>query len=129
MSAKSAYLRSALIQHALGESSFTMPSGAYLALYTSDPTIDNTGTEVSGGSYARQQISWSAEADGILENDTALSFSALPNIVTGTVTHWGILDASSGGNLLYFGQFDTPIVVVSGDSLTVAVGNVSIREE
>lgn len=124
--AKSAYLRSALLKHAVGKTAFTMPSGAYLALYTSDPTVNDSGTESTGGSYARQAITWGTESDGIIANSAAIEFAAMP---ASTVTHWGIRDAAAAGNLLYFGQFDIPIALNAGDPLTVAVGSVTIREE
>lgn len=122
---KSAYLRSRLVKHALGDTSFTMPTNTYLALYTSDPTVNDTGTEVTGGSYARKLLSWGTEASGILPTDTVADFTALP---TATITHWGIRDASSGGNLLYFGQLEFPIAVTSGQNLAFAAGDIYIAE-
>lgn len=122
---KSSYLRSRLLKHALGVSSFTMPAGAYLALYTSDPTVADTGTEVTGGSYARQAITFGTEANGIISNSSALAFSNMPSC---TVTHWGVRDASSGGNLLYFGQLDLAVQMIAGDPFPVNIGNLVLSE-
>jgi hypothetical protein len=93
---------------------------------TSDPTINNTGTEMTGSGYARQAITFGSESGGILANSAAVDYSNLP---AGTITHWAIYDAASSGNLLYFGVLDMPIPVNAGDPLTIAIGNISIREE
>lgn len=122
---KSSYLRSALVKHAVGKTSFTMPAAAYLALYTSDPTVSDTGTEVAGGSYARQSITWGTEANGEITNSNVVSFTDLP---AATITHWGIRDASSSGNLLYFGQLEVALTVTSGQDLAFAANNILIAE-
>lgn len=123
---KSAYLRTKVIEHVLGINAFTMPTDIYLALYTSDPTVDDTGTEVTGGSYARQLVSWGAESGGVVLSDTDITFNSLP---AGTVTHWALRDASSGGNLLYFGPMTVPIVAPGGEDLTIIAGNLSAQEK
>lgn len=123
--AKSAYLRDNLIEHALGVASFTMPTNVYLALFTTDPTIDDDGVEVSGGSYARQQLSLDTASNGRCASNTSETFSSLPACV---ITHWGIYDASSGGNLLYFGKFDIPIIRNAAENLVIASGNIAVSE-
>lgn len=122
---KSTYLKQAVIKAALGEASFPAISNVYLALYTNDPTIADTGTEVVGGSYARQQLSFAAASGGSKVSNTSETFSSMPAT---TVTHWGIRDASSGGNLLYFGSFDLPIQLNATDNLTIASGDIVIGE-
>jgi hypothetical protein len=123
--AKSAYLRDNLIEHALGVASFTMPTNVFLALFTTDPTINNTGTELSGGSYARQQLSLAAASNGRCASNTAETFSSLPACI---ITHWGIYDASTNGNLLYFGKFDIPIIRNAAEDLVIASGNIAVSE-
>lgn len=123
--AKSAYLRTRLVKHALAITSFTMPTNTYLALMTTDPTVANTGTEVVGGSYSRKLISWGTEANGNVPNNSLLSFTNMPAT---TVTHWAIYDASTSGNLLYFGKFEIPIVRTAGQTLDIVSGNLSVSE-
>lgn len=123
--AKSAYLRNKAIEHNLGLTTFTKPTNVYLALMTSDPTVDNTGTEVSGGSYARQQLSLDTASNGRCASNTAETFSSLPACI---ITHWAIYDASSGGNLLYFGKFEVPIIRNATESITIASGNIAVSE-
>lgn len=122
---KSAYLRSKMVKLVSNQQAFSAPSNLYLAIYSSDPTINNTGVEAAGGSYARQQLSFAAESNGTVQSNTSESFT----MPAGTWTHWGILDASSAGNLLYFGSFDIGIVTAGGGSISIASGDISITEE
>ena len=122
---KSTYLKQAVIKAALGEATFPSISNVYLALYTTNPTVDDTGTEVSGGSYARQLLSFATAVNGAKTSNTSETFSSMP---ASTVTHWGIRDASSGGNLLYWGAFDLPIQLNAGNNLTINSGDIVIGE-
>jgi hypothetical protein len=122
---KSTYLKNKIIKHVLGEASFTMPTNVYLALYQTDPTVADVGSEIAGGSYARQLLSFATAVDGAKTSNTTETFSTMP---ASTVTHWGIRDASVGGNLLYFGAFDIPIQLNAGNSLPIASGDIVIGE-
>lgn len=96
MSKISNYLENVIINHFLRNTATSSPSAVYLALYTTDPTDADTGTEVSGGSYARQAITFSAPSNGSTSNSSTITFpTATGN--WGTITHMGIRDASSGG--------------------------------
>lgn len=123
---KSNYLETKVLRHIINAAAYTAPSTLYLALYTSDPTEADTGTEATGGSpaYARQSITFGTEADGTVANTNTISIDP----PTATITHWGIRDASSGGNLLYYGAFDIPISTTSGTPFTVTAGNLTITE-
>ena len=125
LAVKSNYLRQAVVKAALGEASFPSISNVYLALYTNDPTVSDTGTEVVGGSYARQQLSFASASNGSKVSNTSETFTNMPAT---TVTHWGIRDASSSGNLLYFGAFDIPIQLNAGNNLPIASGDIVIGE-
>lgn len=119
----STYLANELLDHTLNNASYTQPTTVYLALYTSNPTADDSGTEVSGGSYSRQSISFGAAASAAISNNATLTFSSLP---TAVVTHWGIRDASSGGNLLFYGAFDSEYNINSGDQMAFNTGNIDV---
>lgn len=122
---KSAYLRSALVKHAISKTAFTMPAGAYLALFTTDPTVAAVGVEVVGGSYSRKSITWGTEANGRIANSNVLNFTNMPAC---TVTHWAIYDAATSGNMLYFGSFEIGIVRTAGQAIDLAAGNVEVSE-
>lgn len=125
LAVKSTYLKQAVIKAALGEDTFPSISNVYLALYQTNPTVDDVGSEVAGGSYARQQLSFANASGGSKVSNTSESFTNMP---ASTVTHWGIRDASSGGNLLYFGAFDLPIELNAGNTLPIASGDILIGE-
>jgi hypothetical protein len=121
----STFLKNALINHVLRNTPLTSPSTVYLALFTSDPTPDGIGVEVSGGGYARQPITFAAPSGGVTSNAAQVSFpEATGN--WGTVSHWGIFDAPTGGNLLFHGVFTTPKSYTIGDQAIVKLGELSI---
>lgn len=96
----------------------------FLALYTSSPTVGGGGTEVSGGSYARQPITYSAITGGSMSNSSAITYNGLPN---STITHYGVLNAATGGTLKGFGALNSPVSVVSGDQLQFPVGSHTVN--
>lgn len=125
MSQLSNYLENELCDHMLGVGSFTMPATVYLACYTSNPADDNSGTEVSGSGYARQAITFGAASGGASLNTSAETFTASGGNF-GTITHIGILDASTAGNLLVYGALTASKTVNDGESITFAVGSISV---
>lgn len=125
MAALSNYLRAALLNATLRNTTYTSPATVYLALYTSDPTAADSGTEVSGGSYARQAVAFSAPSGGATDNSAQLDF---PKATAdwGTITHFGVRDASSGGNLLFFGALAASKTINTDDKLQVEAGSLDI---
>lgn len=119
------YLETALVNATLRNTSFTSPTTVYVGLYTSNPGEGNTGTEVSGGSYARQSAAFAAPTDGVTTNSATLTFPTATG-TWGTVTHIGILDALTTGNLLYYAALDVSKVIGSGDIFTISSGNLSV---
>lgn len=124
---KTNYLESKIIKHITNQASFTIPAGLYLALYTTDPGEAGTGTEMTGGSpaYARKAITFGAESGGQVANSVAVSIDP----PTGTATHFGIMDAVSGGNMLYTDAFEIPIATTSGTPVVFAIGDIVIAEK
>jgi hypothetical protein len=119
------YLENALINGTLRGTTYTAPTTTFLALYTSDPTDADTGTEVSGGSYARQSITMGAPSNGASTNSAAIEY---PQCTAdwGTVAFVGIRDAVTGGNLLYHTALDTSKVIANGDIFKITAGNLSV---
>lgn len=115
------YLENKLLDHSTGKTAYTKPDATYCALYTAAPSDSGGGTEVSGGAYARQAVTWGNAASGTIANSAAIEFPTA-TASWGAVTHYGIHDASTGGNLLYWGALDESKTVGSGDSVSVAVG-------
>lgn len=125
MAAMSDYLENAIINATLRGQAYTPPSTVYLALYTSDPTDAKTGTEVSGGAYARQSISFSAPVNGTASSSADVLFP-VATAGWGTVTHIGILDAATGGNFLYHGQLTNNKTIAVDDQLKIAAGDITV---
>lgn len=125
MSEMSNYLENALINATLRGTNFTAPTTVYVGLYTSDPTDANTGTEVSGGAYARTAVTFGAPSDGVTTNSGAVTFPTA-TASWGTIGWIGILDASTGGNLLYHTPLDASKTIGSGDIFTISTGNLSV---
>jgi hypothetical protein len=125
MAEMSNYLEDALINGTLRGTTYTAPTTTFLALYTSDPTDADTGTEVSGGSYARQAITMGAPSNGASTNSAAIEY---PQCTAdwGTVAFVGIRDAVTGGNLLYHTALDTSKVIANGDIFKITAGNLSV---
>jgi hypothetical protein len=125
MAEMSTYLENALINATLRNTSYTSPAAVYIGLYTSDPTDANTGTEVSGGSYARVAVTMGSPSDGVSLNTAAVEFPQASGS-WGTVGWIGILDASSSGNLLYHTALDVSKTISSGDIFKIAIGSLSV---
>ena len=122
MSNMSDYLEGEIVKHIHRTGSFTKPTVLAVALYTAAPGETGGGTEVTGGSYARVSINpldanWAAvvSGDGHTENVAAIQYAA-PTANWGTITSFGILDATTAGNLLLYGTLTTSKTVNNGDA-------------
>jgi hypothetical protein len=125
MAAMSNYLENALINATLRNTSYTSPSVVYVGLFTSDPTDAGSGTEVSGGSYARKSATFGAPSDGVSTISSAIEFDQATGS-WGTVTHFGIYDASTSGNLLYHGALTASKAIDTGDVFKFATSALTV---
>ena len=125
MGSFSDYFENKIIDHMLRNQSFTPPSTLYVALYNVAPTDAGGGTEVSGGSYARQAVTFSAASGGATSNSADITF---PQATAdwGTIVAVGILDASTGGNLLAWGALTANKTVNNGDQFKITAGNLTL---
>jgi hypothetical protein len=119
------YLENALVNATLRNTTYTSPATVHLALYTADPTDADTGTECSGTSYARQAVTFGAPSNGVTSNTAVIEFPQAGNS-WGTITHIGIRDASTAGNLLYHTPLDASKTIATGDVFRVAIGSLSV---
>ncbi len=119
------FLENALINAVLRNTTYTSPATVYVSLYTTDPTDADSGTEVSGGSYARTAVTMGAPSDGVTTNSADVTFPTA-TASWGTVTHIGIHDASTSGNLLFHTPLDTSKTIDSGDIFKITTGNLSV---
>ena len=127
MAALSDYSEKLLLDWAMTTGSATRPTAWYVALYTAAPSDAGGGTEVSGSGYSRQSVTFDAATSGAgtTSNTGAVTFTAAGGN-WGTITHIGIHDASSGGNLLWHGTLTVSKTVSDGDTIQFATGNIDL---
>lgn len=143
MAAASDFLENRLVDHILRGQAFShnSPANLFVALYTAAPNDAGGGTEVSGNAYARVQVSralasWagtqgagtttaSSGTGGVTSNNAAITFPT-PTGSWGTVTHFAILDAATGGNMFFHGALTTPQTINTGNTVSFAAGQLVI---
>ena len=122
------FLENALINATLRNTTYTSVATVYVSLWTSDPTDAGSGTEVSGGSYARTAVTFAAPSNGVTTNSADVTFPTA-TASWGTVGWIGINDsATSGGSdhLLYHTALDTAKAIDTGDIFKISTGNLSV---
>lgn len=142
MTAFSDFLEAALLQEIFNNTNFVPPT-THVALFTTPgPGDDNAGTanEVATGSYARVTVNpdggstpvWNAAViDGIgfvVDNADDITFP-VATADWGTITHVGIYDALTVGNLLYQGQLESPVIINTDGQFVFAAGTLDLRTE
>jgi len=129
MSAASDYLEDKVLDHVLGNTAFTQPSNIYLALFTADTGLESNSPSAeistSGTAYSRQAVSFGAASSGSASTDATVTFSAA-TANWGTITHVAVMDASSAGNVLFYGAVTTSKTIESGDTFQVSSGNLTV---
>lgn len=128
MAAFSDYLENELLDHVLSNAAFTSPTTVYVALFTDTATANEleAGTltnEVSGGSYARQSAAFDVAASGATQNSASISFTDMPAV---TVAFVAIMDANTAGNVLFHGALSANKTLNSGDTFTIATGDLDV---
>jgi len=115
-----------IVNHLFRATAWTKPAGVFLALHVAAPNDTLPTNEVSGGNYARIAVaqldaSWTITGKSI-SNAGIIAFNA-PNAAWGTITHIGIYDALTGGNLLAWDTLtNSKIVGATDPAPSFAVG-------
>mgnify|MGYP005987378731 FL=1 len=118
------FLETEILDHVFAGAAYTAPSQHYLGLFTSAPGETGGGTELSGNGYARQQINFTTSGD-TTSNNAAVEFPTATGS-WGTVTHVGVFDASTSGNLMVYATLTASKTVASGDVFRVPSGDLDI---
>ncbi len=121
------YLEVKLLNLTLNGTAFTAVNNPHISLHTSDPTDAGTGTEVSGGSYARVASSFATASGtgGSVASDADATFPTA-TATWGTVGWIGLWDAASSGNMLYHTALDASKTIDSGDVFKITTGNLTV---
>jgi hypothetical protein len=123
------YLENLILDHLFRSRTWAKPTTHYLALFTTPPTDAGGGVEPSGNGYSRpgfppSDANFTATQGGTSGNSTGTTGATsnatnltmpTPTGPWGTVTHWGLYDAATGGNLVLWDALATPREITTGD--------------
>ena len=135
------FLENKLVDHLLRAQTFNAPTALYVALYTTATTDAGAGTEVTGNNYSRVLVTPSLSAwnntqasgtavassgtGGVTSNTNTITFP-VPSGSWGTVQNFGILNASTAGDLLFHGALTVQQTVNTGNTVSFAAGALQI---
>lgn len=129
MDNKTNYLEDALLNAVLRNISFTSPATVYVGLFTADPgEAGSLAAEVAAGEYTRMAVTFGAPSGGTCANTGIITF---PTAVGswGIITYGAIVDSAlPGGNVLYAGALAAPKTVDPGDTVSFAIGALTVSE-
>jgi hypothetical protein len=118
------HLETELLDFAFTTGTATRPTAWYVALYTAAPNDAGGGTEVSGSAYARQSVAFSVSGN-TASNTGAVEYPTSTGSY-GTVSHVGVFDASTGGNLLAYSALNVAKAIATGDVFRIPAGDLDI---
>ncbi len=122
------YWEDRILDHIFGKGNYAPPT-IYVGLSTADPLDDSSGlAEPSGNSYARVQTSasdWNAASDGSLDNANDITFAQATGN-WGTITHFALFDAATGGNMLAHGALSQSKAIDSSDAAGFGANDLEI---
>lgn len=113
-----------ILQWTLTNASVTRPTEWYIGLFTAAPGEAGGGTEVSGGSYARQAVTFTVTGN-TASNSSTVNFP-VATASWGVITHLAIFDASTGGNQIAYNAVEAPKTITTGDVLSVQTGDLDV---
>lgn len=122
------YLENEILDHIFGKGIYTPPT-IYVALSTADPGDDGAGlSEPSGNGYTRKSTiasDWNTATGGTLDNANVITFAEASGN-WGTISHFALMDAAAGGNLLAHGALSASKSIGSGNTTTFEAGDLDI---
>ncbi|MHA1215906.1 MAG: phage tail fiber protein [Candidatus Thorarchaeota archaeon] len=126
------YLENELIDHLVGNGSWSPPASYYIALSKADPTDDGSGLDEPTGDYARKSTApgdWNTASSRSITNANDIVFAEATSDwapVGDEITHFAIMDASTGGNMLFYGEFTASRTITTGDTFVIPSGSLEI---
>ena len=118
------YLGNAVINASLRNTAYTSPATVYCALYSTAPTANTAGTELTGNGYSRQSVAFSAPSAATTASTGNVTFTATGNWLP--VVSTAVVDASSAGNILWFTNLASTQVINSGGSIVLTTGSITL---
>jgi hypothetical protein len=142
MSAMTDFLENKLIDQIFRGQSAPTTATLYVGLFTGAPSDAAGGTEVSTNAYARVAVTsslanWagtqsagstvaSSGTGGQTSNNTAITFPTPTGGGWGTVTHFAIFDAATGGNMLLEGALAISKTINEADTVSFPAASLAI---
>ncbi len=124
---KTTYLDNNYLNLSLRATPFVPPATVYVGLYTVAPTAAGGGTEVTGGGYARQAVTFGAPVDGQVSSTADANFP-VATLDWGTIVAFGIFDDVAAGHLLYFNNLSASRQVLTNDQIRFPAGQLICSE-
>lgn len=129
MSAASDYLENKVLDHVLTATGYTAPTTRYLALFTASTGLETNSPSAevssSGTAYIRKAVTFAAANAGSSATNATVTFdTATANF--GTISHVAVMDAETGGNVLFHGAVTTSKTIETGDTFQVTSGNLTV---
>lgn len=122
------YLEQKVLEHTFRNTAYTSPTTVYLGMLSAAPTDSTAGTELASlYGYARQAVAFDAYSAGKSVANTSNETFTASGGAWNTITHFGVYDASSGGNLLAYGEILPNVLVSDGETFTVEAGKLVIE--
>jgi hypothetical protein len=131
MSAASDFLENEILDHVLGKGTrdYTSPANLFVALFTASTGLETNSpsAEVSGSgtAYVRKAVTFGAASSGSASNSATITFD-VATANWGTVTHVAVMDASTAGNVLFWGAVTSSKTIETGDTFQIALGNLTV---
>lgn len=122
------YLEDKVLRHVFTNTTYTPPSTLYVALFTTAASDTGPGTEVSTSAtgYVRQSAAFSVSGTATTATNTAAIEWSAALTTWGTITHVGIFDAASAGNMIAWADLTTSRTINSGDIFRVPASSLSV---
>jgi len=118
------FLETEILDHVFAGAAYTAPGTHYLALFTAAPGETGGGTELSGSAYVRKAVAFATSGD-TTSNNAAIEFPTATGS-WGTVTHVGVFDALTSGNLMAYATLSASKAIATGDVFRVPSGDLDI---
>lgn len=135
---KSNYFENAILKHIFGDTAYSVPATLYVGLWDNSVTLSDTSTGASAGEvntsgtgYGRVAVTnddtkWTV-TDNVVENAADVTF-ATATADWGTINQFAILDATTGGNILFWSTLAVSKTVTTGDTVRFNAGDITITE-
>ena len=119
------FLETEIVDHVFAGAAYSAPGTHYLALFTAVADGEaGSVTELNGSAYTRKAVAFTTSGN-TTSNNAAVEFPTATGS-WGTVTHVGVYDASSGGNLMAYATLSSSKTIDTGDVFRVPSGDLDI---